>query len=226
MTTRRPYSARTALLAASPLLLAVAFTACTPTGSDSPEPTSPVVQLGAPGESNRTLSPDEAANLGSPEFSEVDSAFMLAMIRHHQQAIEMTDLVDDRTDDRDIRLLAERMSVSQQDEKTQITTWLQERSVPVNGDGSGHEAHDAESMPGMLSDDQFAELEAATGEEFDLLFLEYMIQHHEGAVQMVDDLYADGGGQESATDQFARHVESDQGIEIARMQQMLAERTG
>ncbi|MFD5864795.1 DUF305 domain-containing protein [Agromyces sp. NPDC127015] len=226
MTTRSPYSARTALLAASPLLLAVALTACTPTGSDSPEPTSPVVQLGAPGESNRTLSPDEAANLGSPEFSEVDSAFMLAMIRHHQQAIEMTDLVDDRTDDRDIRLLAERMSVSQQDEKTQITTWLQERSVPVNGDGSGHEAHDAESMPGMLSDDQFAELEAATGEEFDLLFLEYMIQHHEGAVQMVDDLYADGGGQESATDQFARHVESDQGIEIARMQQMLAERTG
>lgn len=226
MTTRRPYSARTALLAASPLLLAAALTACTPTGPDSPEPTSPVVQLGAPGESNRTLSPDEAANLGSPEFSEVDSAFMLAMIRHHQQAIEMTDLVDDRTDDRDIRLLAERMSVSQQDEKTQITTWLQERSVPVNGDGSGHEAHDAESMPGMLSDDQFAELEAATGEEFDLLFLEYMIQHHEGAVQMVDDLYADGGGQESATDQFARHVESDQGIEIARMQQMLAERTG
>lgn len=226
MTTRRPYSARTALLAASPLLLAVALAACTPQQTDSPEPTSPVVQLGAPGESNRTLSPEEAANLGSPEFSEVDSAFMLGMIHHHQQAIEMTDLVDDRTDDRDIRLLAERMSVSQQDEKTQITTWLQERSIPVNGDGSSHGSHDAEPMPGMLTDDQFAELEAAEGDEFDRLFLEYMIQHHEGAVQMVDDLYADGGGQESATDQFARHVESDQGIEIARMQQMLADRTG
>jgi len=226
MTSRRPYSARTTLLAASPIVLAVALTACTPSQPDSPEPTSPVVQLGAPGESNRTLSPEEAAGLDAPEHNDVDSAFMLAMIRHHQQAIEMTALVDDRTDDRDIRLLAERMSVSQTDEKAQITSWLQERFIPVNGDGSGHDGHDAASMPGMLTDEQFAELEAASGDEFDRLFLEYMIQHHEGAVQMVDDLYADGGGQESATDQFARHVESDQGIEIARMQQMLAEREG
>ena len=76
----------------------------------------------------------------------------------------------------------------------------------------------------MLTDEQLARLEAAKGSTFDRLFLEYMIQHHEGAWQMVDELYAAGGGQESAIDQFARHVESDQGIEIARMQEMLAER--
>jgi uncharacterized protein (DUF305 family) len=76
----------------------------------------------------------------------------------------------------------------------------------------------------MLTDDQLARLEAATGAEFERLFLEYMIQHHQGALQMVDELYSSGGGQESAIDQFARHVESDQGIEIARMQEMLAER--
>ena len=81
-------------------------------------------------------------------------------------------------------------------------------------------------MPGLLTEDEMAELEAADGEEFDVLFLTFMIKHHQGAIQMVQDLYAAGGGQEVEIDTFAKHVEADQNIEISRMQQMLAERTG
>ncbi|MCD2441422.1 DUF305 domain-containing protein [Agromyces sp. SYSU K20354] len=206
------------------LVLSLGLAACTTSAPEPPAPTSPVVQLGAPGEPNETLSPEEAAELGSPKHVEADSEFMLDMIQHHDQAIEMTGFVDENTDDRDIRLLAERMRVSQEDELKSMTRWLQDRFIPVNEAGAGH-GHDGDAMPGMLTDDELAALEAATDAEFDRLFLESMIRHHQGALQMVGELYAAGGGNESEIDQFARHVESDQGVEIARMQQMLAERT-
>ena len=203
------------------VVLALGLTACT-VGED-PASTDPVVQLGAPGEPNRTLSPEEAGEIEAPTFVEEDVAFMRDMIDHHSQAIVMTGFVDERTDDRDIRLLAERMRISQEDELDLMVQWLQDRVQPLREDG--HDGHrDAHEMPGMLTEEQLARLEAAEGSTFDRLFLEYMIQHHEGARQMVEELYAAGGGQESAVDQFARHVESDQGIEIARMQEMLAER--
>ncbi len=209
------------------VVLTLGLAACTTTGPERVAPTGPVVQLGAPGDPNHTLSPDEAMRLESPTHVEADSQFMLDMIQHHNQAIVMTEFVDERTDDRDIRLLAERMKVSQEDELKLMIRWLQDRVIPLRDDREGHSEHDGDehAMPGMLTDDQLARLEAATGAEFERLFLEYMIQHHQGAVQMVDELYAAGGGHESDIDQFARHVESDQGIEIARMQQMLAERS-
>jgi len=203
------------------VVLALGLTACT-VGED-PASTDPVVQLGAPGEPNRTLSPEEAGGIEAPTFVEQDVAFMRDMIDHHSQAIVMTGFVDERTDDRDIRLLAERMRISQEDELDLMVQWLQDRVQPLREDG--HDGHgDAHEMPGMLTEEQLARLEAAEGSTFDRLFLEYMIQHHKGALQMVDELYTGGGGQESAVDQFARHVESDQGIEIARMQEMLAQR--
>ncbi|MGH3703534.1 MAG: DUF305 domain-containing protein [Agromyces sp.] len=207
------------------LALVLGLAACT---AGEVAPTSPVVQLGAPGEGNHTLAPGESLNLESPKHTEADEQFMLDMIAHHDQAITMTGFVDDRTDDRDIRLLAERMQVSQQDEIDLITRWLQDRVVPLNdARAGGHDNHEADGhqMPGMLTEEQLAELEAADGAEFDRLFLEYMIQHHQGAVRMVDELYAAGGGHESEIDQFARHVESDQGVEIAKMQQLLAARS-
>lgn len=210
---------------ATVVVLALGLSACTATAPDSDDPTGPVVQLGAPGEPNRTLSPEEAEQLGSPKHVEADVAFMRNMILHHDQAIVMTGYVDERTEDRDIRLLAERMRISQEDEMDLMARWLQDRGQPLRDDG--HEAHGGgmEGMPGMLTDEQLARLEAATDASFDRLFLEYMIQHHQGAVQMVDELYRSGGGQESSVDQFARHVEADQNIEIARMQEMLAERS-
>ncbi|WP_353815100.1 DUF305 domain-containing protein [Agromyces sp. SYSU T00266] len=204
---------------AAALLLALGMTACT-TGNDSPESTSPVVQLGAPGEENRTLSPEEAAEIGQPEHTDADIAFMQMMIVHHDQAVTMTEWVDERTTDRDLRLMAERMRVSQEDEIEFMANWLRDRGTPLEGD---HADHGAEMMPGMLTDEQLESLEAATGEDFERLFLEYMIQHHGGALQMVADLRAAGGGMEIMVNRFANDVEGDQGIEIARMQQMLAE---
>ena len=204
-------------------LLALGLTACTTSGSEAPEPTSPIVQLGAPGEPNRTISPDEAAELGTPEHTEADVAFMQMMILHHDQALTMTGWVEDRTTDRDVRLLAERMQVSQEDEMDFMAGWLQERGTPLRDEHAGHGGgHD---MPGMLTDEQLDRLEAAEGEEFERLFLESMIQHHQGALEMVADLWAADGGLEPNIGQFARHVEGDQGIEIARMQEMLAERS-
>lgn len=208
------------------VLLIAGLSACTAEPEEAaPLPTSPVVQLGAPGEPNRTLSPEEAAGLGSPTHVEEDVLFVRDMLHHHSQAIQMTGYVDERTTDEDIRLLAERMSVSQTDEITQLETWLQTRGEPVRDPDDSH-AHAAQSMPGLLTDAELAELEAAEGEEFDRLFLAYMIRHHEGAIQMVTELYAEGGGQESDIDAFARHVEADQAIEVARMKEMLAEREG
>lgn len=211
-------SARTCGIAAA-LMLALGLTACT-TGNDSPTPTGPVVQLGAPGEENRTLSPEEAAEIEQPEHTDADIAFMQMMIEHHDQAVTMTEWVDERTTDRDLRLLAERMRISQEDEIEFMVRWLQDRGTPLQGD---HADHAAGMMPGMLTEEQLEELEAATGEDFERLFLQSMIQHHAGALEMVADLRAAGGGMEISVSRFANDVEGDQGIEISRMQQMLAE---
>lgn len=213
---------RRSWLVGTVVVLAFGLTACTATDSDTPEPTGPIVQLGAPGEPNRTLSPDEAAQLPQAEHTDADVAFMQDMIVHHDQAITMTGWVDARTENRDIRLLAERMRISQEDELELITGWLQERGTPLRDEHGAHGgAHD---MPGMLSDDELDRLEAASGVEFERIFLEYMIRHHQGALEMVAELWNAGGGNEASVGQFARHVEADQGIEITRMQQLLAER--
>jgi len=203
---------------AAALLLALGLTACT-AGDDAPAATGPVVQLGAPGEENRTLSPEEAGEIAPPEHTEADVEFMQMMILHHDQAVTMAEWVDDRTDDRDLRLMAERMRVSQSDEIDYMAGWLRDRGTPLQGD----HAHGGELMPGMLTDEQLEQLEAADGEEFERLFLEFMIQHHAGALEMVADLRSAGGGNEISVARFAADVEGDQSIEIARMQGMLAE---
>jgi uncharacterized protein (DUF305 family) len=117
--------------------------------------------------------------------------------------------------------VARRIELSQHDEIAQLTHWLEERGEEVPLPGSGHGGH--QSMPGMLTDAELAELAAATGGEFDRLFLEYMIRHHEGAVVMVEELLGGSGGQEPEVFQLARHIDADQRIEIARMKRMLTE---
>ena len=142
------------------------------------------------------------------------------MIVHHRQALVMTAMVDERAARDDLSLMADRMTVSQVEEIAQLTAWLDARGETVPAD---HAEHD-EAMPGMLTSEQLDHLEAASGEAFDELFLQYMILHHEGAVRMVEDLLTDGfGGQEPQVFQLAQHVESDQQIEISRMKAVLAE---
>jgi uncharacterized protein (DUF305 family) len=211
------------LLVAAAAGAVLALGGCTSDSEDSaPESDRPVVQLGAPGESNRTLSPEEIEGLDQPEHTEADVAFVQGMVPHHQQALEMTAMVDGRTASKRIPLLAERIEVSQTDEIAQLENWLTERDEAVPGEHSHHGDH-AELMPGMLTGDELEALRAAEGRRFDRLFLNYMIRHHEGAVIMVEELFNGDGGQEPQVFHLARHIESDQLVEISRMKQMLVD---
>lgn len=205
------------------LSLGLVLTACTAGAEPAPTSTAPVVQLGAPGEQNRTLSPSEAAALDSPDYVAADVEFIRDMLHHHSQALVMTGYVEPNTESEDIRLLAERMQTSQEDEMKLMEGWLQSKGEPVRDPDAAHDAH--AGMPGLLTDEELASLEAARGSAFDRLFLELMIKHHQGAVQMVVDLREANGGQEVEIGTISQHVEADQNVEIGRMQEMLADRS-
>ncbi len=163
-----------------------------------------------------------AASLVVPE----DVRFMQDMIDHHAQALVMTKLLPRRTRRADMRLLAERIAVSQRDEIALMRQWLARHAGASTASPTDHQHHqnaDHSSMPGMLSETQIGVLRTARGARFDRLFLEGMIQHHEGALVMVRTLLtSERGGQQSAIFRFASDVDADQRAEIARMQRMLA----
>jgi uncharacterized protein (DUF305 family) len=147
------------------------------------------------------------------------------MIGHHAQALEMTKLASTRASRPDIRLLAERIDVSQRDEIAQMKRWLERRGEEVPAaDAHQHAAMGHRPlMPGMLTAAELEELAKAPGTEFDRLFLHQMIRHHEGAVTMVQNLFrTPGAAQESETYRIATDVEADQRAEIARMRALLA----
>jgi uncharacterized protein (DUF305 family) len=175
-----------------------------------------VVQPGAPGQPGRVLGVD-AARGTAPAHTEADVHFMHGMIPHHGQALEMAALVPSRAASQAVRAMALRMEISQKDEIALIERWLGSRGEPLP-DHAGHTM----MAPGMLTPEQMERLGSARGEEFDRLFLESMIQHHEGAIAMVRTLFAtSGGAQDSEIYQFANDVETDQRIEIDRMRQLL-----
>jgi uncharacterized protein (DUF305 family) len=148
------------------------------------------------------------------------------MIGHHAQALEMTALVPSRTTREDVRLLAKRIEVSQADEIEMMQRWLEVRGKAVP-DLHAHHAPGALLMPGMLTEEEMGRLAAAKGGVFDRLFLESMIEHHEGALAMVKELFATAGaGQEPEIFAFASDVESDQQVEITRMVGMLDRERG
>jgi uncharacterized protein (DUF305 family) len=158
-----------------------------------------------------------------------DVSFMQGMIGHHAQAVQMTSLVQERTRQPQLRALAERIAVSQRDEIDIMSRWLteQKQPVPATGEhalhvaGAGHS--NGHSMPGMLSPAQMDSLTAASGATFDTLFLQYMIQHHEGALVMVADLLkVSGAARDPMIFQFASDVDTDQRAEIRRMRSLLA----
>jgi uncharacterized protein (DUF305 family) len=182
----------------------------------------PIVQPGAPGESSRVITADQATDLSHVGFTDADVRFVQGMIGHHAQALEMTTLLGTRTNSDALRKLALRIEVSQADEIKMMENWLKQRGQPLPDRHAHH--HGGALMPGMLTAGEMSRLAAATGEEFDRLFLEFMIKHHEGALVMVKDLFAKGGGQESEIFAFASDVDADQRMDIARMGAMLRER--
>jgi len=154
-------------------------------------------------------------------YAAADVEFMQHMIHHHAQALVVTGLVAGRADRPELELLAGRIDASQRSEIESMRRWLGKRGEHAPDPSHAH--HDAmPSMPGMLTDAQLAELRAASGADFDRLFLERMIQHHEGALSMVADLFATpGAAQESEIFRFATDVDADQRAEIARMRALL-----
>ena len=187
------------------------------------EPEPPILQPGAPGEGSRVISTEEAVDLSRVRHTAADVRFMQGMIGHHAQALEMVALLQTRTNREDMRLLARRIALSQEDEIMLMQSWLQRRGAQVP-DAHAHHAAGATLMPGMLTPEEMGRLEAATGKEFDRLFLELMVRHHEGALVMVSELFSSpGAAQESDIFAFATDVDADQRIEIARMGAMLRE---
>jgi uncharacterized protein (DUF305 family) len=136
----------------------------------------------------------------------------------------MAALLASRTSRDEMRLLAKRIEVSQADEIRMMKAWLKQRGQPLP-DPHAHHAPGSTLMPGMLTADEMSRLAAATGEAFDKLFLEFMIKHHQGALVMVQDLFASrGAGQEADIFAFASDVDADQRMEIDRMREMLGAR--
>jgi uncharacterized protein (DUF305 family) len=182
-----------------------------------------IVQPGAPGEDTRRISAERATDLSGVQHTEADVQFMQGMIGHHRQAVEMAALVPSRTTRKEFLLLAERIDVSQADEIKMMEQWLRARGEEVPG-AHAHHMDGATLMPGMLTPEEMARLEAAKGPEFERLFLLGMIKHHEGALTMVKELFSQpGAGQESDIFAFASDVDADQRMEIQRMSNMLRE---
>lgn len=196
-----------------------------------------IVQPGAPGQATRVLPSSTRATL--PPIAPKDVEFMQGMIMHHAQAVEMTALIEARTENKNIRLLGARISQSQSDEMNFMKHWLENRGQDVSAPmhkmsgmdmsrhhSSKHHSSDRQmTMPGMLTNEQMEALRNAKGAEFDELFLKGMIQHHKGALVMVNNLFdTAGAGQDAELFNFATDVDSGQTAEIKIMQNMLGEK--
>jgi uncharacterized protein (DUF305 family) len=217
-------------------LLGMLIAASVPAGSFSlhasaqqahPAETPVVVQPGAPGKPSKTLPSSTRATLLQP--SQADVEFMQGMIMHHSQAVEMTALISSHTENKDVRSLGARISSSQSDEIKFMQRWLATRGEPISMampdpkmPDMDKPGHPMALMPGMLTPEQMDALRKVRGAEFDRLFLTGMIQHHNGALIMVKDLFdTPGAGQDAELFNFATDADNSQRAEIRIMQSML-----
>lgn len=160
------------------------------------------------------------------DYTAADVRFMTGMIHHHAQAVLMAGWAPTHDASPSLNALCQRIVVGQGDEIVLMQRWLRDRHQPVPDPRSPHammpEMDPATMMPGMLTGAQLAQLDGAHGREFDRLFLTFMIQHHKGAITMVNELFGQGAGEQEKVFRFASDVFADQTTEIARMQKMLA----
>ncbi|MGV9558368.1 DUF305 domain-containing protein [Streptomyces sp. NPDC003522] len=210
---------RRASLAAA-ALFALVLTGCD-AGSDSGPGAAAgpsVIVPGRPGEANRTLSAQDAAEQrvddDTPNSADVDFARM--MIEHHRQALEMTGLAPEQGESAKLKALASRITAAQGPEIEAMESWLATYDKDGGGADGGHE-HAA--MPGMATEAQLEKLRAASGKAFDRLFLTLMITHHEGAITMAADVKAQGNN--VRIEEMADDVVAEQTTEITRMRAML-----
>jgi len=205
-------------------------------------PTPPIFHPGAPGDASRTISASQAVELSRTSFTPADVQFMQHMLVHHGQAVEMVALLQAHGSSAQIKQLGRRIALSQEAEMALMRNWLTDRgqptampathaghmggmhhAMPMSGsmpDASG----DVAAMPGMLTPNQMQTLAAARGVAFDRLFLQGMIQHHQGALDMVKSLTDQpDAAQDPMLSDFTTSVVADQSAEILRMQSLLSD---
>lgn len=203
------------------LFILAAAAACRTASTGAP-PTTQILQPGAPGHDTRAISAAQATDLSKVQFTPADVKFMQGMIGHHAQAVEMVALIPSRTQNQYMKMLGQRIDISQADEMNMMRKWLEARGQAIPGPHAHHEP--GGMMPGMLTPEEMTQLGNAKGVEFDRLFLMGMIKHHMGAITMVDELFkTPGAGQDGEIFAFASDVDSDQRMEIDRMGAMLKE---
>ncbi|WP_329416922.1 DUF305 domain-containing protein [Streptomyces sp. NBC_00704] len=204
-------------LASVALLLALALAGCD-SGPDDPSPAAEgpsVIAPGGPGDANRTLSAQEAAEQRADDDTPntADVSYAQRMIQHHAQALKMTELVPDHARSGDVKRLALRIAAAQGPEIGAMKGWL-----TAHGEKPASGGHDHTAMPGMATEAQLAALRAARGKAFDALFLSLMITHHEGALTMAAEVKAQGNNVQ--IEEMADDVIAQQTSEITRMRGM------
>jgi uncharacterized protein (DUF305 family) len=210
------------------LLIAVAYFGSYGVVARGQSAAAPIVQPGAPGAPSKQL-PASTSGV-APKRSQADVDFMQGMIMHHGQAVEMTALIPSRTQNKAVRALGARISLSQTDEMKFMRKWLEARGEATSMAMPGMPEMDMTGapmplMPGMLTEEQMDALRNAKGAAFDRLFLTGMMQHHGGALVMVKELFdAPGAGQDADLFNFATDVDNTQRAEIKIMQGMLKEK--
>jgi uncharacterized protein (DUF305 family) len=222
----RTIALRAALLATGAFTFVLSPPACAQQKDSSPPA---VVQPGAPGQPTKTLPPSTKGTV--PPRSPADVEFMQGMIMHHQQAVEMTALIPSHTENKDLHSLGAKISSSQSSEIRFMQRWLAARGEPLSMAMPGMPDMDLSGrpmalMPGMLSPEQMDALRKSNGPEFDRLFLTGMIQHHNGALVMVKDLFdTAGAGQDADIFNFASDADNTQRAEIKIMESMLQKKS-
>jgi uncharacterized protein (DUF305 family) len=206
------------------LFAMIAFAACS---SATRVPVATGVEPGTGNQAILTPATQARTDGARPPHTAADVHFMSGMIGHHAQAVLMAGWAVSHGAGPEVRRLCERIVVGQRDEIALMQGWLQDRGEPVPDGDPAHQmmpgmAH-PKLMPGMLTAEQLGQLDRARGAEFDRLFLRFMIQHHEGAITMVDQLLGSvGGGQDDTVFKLASDVYADQTTEIDFMSKMLA----
>ncbi|GAB2524659.1 DUF305 domain-containing protein [Nocardiopsis aegyptia] len=229
-------------LAAGTALVLLGASACT--GAEEPV-SGNVIAPGAPGESASPATAEQIAALAEEQgHNEADVFYLVNMIEHHRQALEMTDLVAERYERDGIERIADRISAAQGPEITAMESWLEENVFGpareneahqnfcgLEGDGTHHDESgdvptcqlevDHDDMPGMATEEELDDLAAAEGDAFDQLFVELMTTHHEGAVTMAEEVLEEG--KDHTVLRMANDVIAEQNADISRMAEVLEE---
>jgi len=173
-----------------------------------------IIKPGAPGQSSEIIGEEQAIQIADSSYIKADVDFLQGMIMHHEQAVLMSSYVQSRTNSKNINDLAGRIDASQKDEIDFMQSWLSDRDEKTMGM--------MKMMKGMATDYQLEQLRGSVGVEFDRQFLQLMINHHDGAVEMVKDLrdYR-GSAYDPVLNQFVSDLVNDQGVEIERMNLLL-----